>query len=100
MLNIPLPEAFITTILKDSPFGQPLIDALDDTPSTSVRLNSRKPQAPEFDSHEPVTWCPNAFYLKERPNFTLDPLFHAGAYYPQEAASMAVYDLVKSLNLP
>jgi len=100
MLNTPLPEAFITTILKDSPFGQPLIDALDDTPSTSVRLNLRKPQAPEFDSHEPVSWCPNSFYLKERPNFTLDPLFHAGVYYPQEAASMAVYDLVKSLNLP
>lgn len=100
MLNIPLPEAFITAILKDSPFGQPLIDALDDTPSTSVRINLRKPRALEFESNEPVTWCPNAFYLKERPNFTLDPLFHAGVYYPQEAASMAVYDLVKSLNLP
>jgi 16S rRNA C967 or C1407 C5-methylase (RsmB/RsmF family)/NOL1/NOP2/fmu family ribosome biogenesis protein len=100
MLNIPLPEAFVESILKDSPFGQPLIEALNDTPSTSVRINLRKPKVFDFQGNEPVSWCPNAFYLKERPNFTLDPLFHAGAYYPQEAASMAIYDLVKSLNLP
>jgi len=36
----------------------------------------------------PVPWCPNAFYLDERPAFTADPLFHAGLYYVQEASSM------------
>ncbi len=35
-----------------------------------------------------VKWCGSGFYLKERPQFTLDPLFHAGAYYVQEASSM------------
>lgn len=35
-----------------------------------------------------VPWCPDACYLPERPVFTLDPLFHAGAYYVQEASSM------------
>lgn len=29
-------------------------------------------------------------YLSERPSFTLDPLFHAGAYYVQDASAMMV----------
>lgn len=37
-----------------------------------------------------VPWCPSGFYLKERPVFTLDPLFHAGAYYVQDASAMFV----------
>ena len=35
-----------------------------------------------------VKWSKDSFYLVERPKFTLDPLFHAGAYYVQEASSM------------
>ncbi|RAJ00316.1 16S rRNA C967 or C1407 C5-methylase (RsmB/RsmF family) [Chitinophaga skermanii] len=35
-----------------------------------------------------IPWCPGAFYLSERPSFTFDPNFHAGAYYVQEASSM------------
>lgn len=41
-----------------------------------------------------VSWCDNGFYLAERPQFTLDPLFHAGGYYVQEASSMYM-ELVK-----
>ncbi|MFM7387550.1 MAG: RsmB/NOP family class I SAM-dependent RNA methyltransferase, partial [Bacteroidota bacterium] len=100
MLNVPLPEAFVASIAQDSPFGMPLIEALDHSASTSIRFNTRKPSVVAFEDLEPVPWCPNAFYLKERPNFTLDPLFHAGVYYPQEAASMAIYELIKSLQLP
>lgn len=37
---------------------------------------------------ERVPWTRLGYYLKERPVFTLDPLFHAGAYYVQEASSM------------
>lgn len=35
-----------------------------------------------------VPWCRSGFYLDHRPSFTFDPLFHAGAYYVQEASSM------------
>lgn len=35
-----------------------------------------------------IPWSSNGFYLSERPSFTADPLFHAGAYYVQEASSM------------
>jgi 16S rRNA (cytosine1407-C5)-methyltransferase len=37
-----------------------------------------------------VPWSSQGRYLKERPSFTFDPLFHAGCYYVQEAASMFV----------
>src|SRR5690606_23188992 len=34
-------------------------------------------------------------YLSDRPIFTLDPLFHAGTYYVQEASSMFLEYAVK-----
>ena len=42
-----------------------------------------------------MAWCEGAYYLPERPRFTLDPLLHAGAYYVQEASSMFVGQAVK-----
>lgn len=72
---------------------------------TSVRVNPLKEVAtspntcvgmpeecfPDYlpaEVEERVPWTRLGFYLKERPVFTLDPLFHAGAYYVQEASSM------------
>ena len=43
---------------------------------------------------EPVQWSSLGHYLSSRPVFTLDPLFHAGGYYVQEASSMYM-ELVK-----
>lgn len=58
---------------------------------TSIRVNPAKATAEKL-SHLPlqhaVPWCANGFQLAERPSFTLDPYFHAGAYYVQEASSM------------
>ncbi|MCE7926139.1 MAG: RNA methyltransferase [Haliscomenobacteraceae bacterium CHB4] len=42
-----------------------------------------------------VPWHPLGFYLPERPVFTLDPAFHAGAYYVQEASSMFLYEALR-----
>ena len=36
----------------------------------------------------PVPWTNHGRYLNQRPNFTLDPSFHGGKYYVQEASSM------------
>lgn len=59
---------------------------------TSVRINeskwSLKELAAAFPGAERVPWCPSGFYLKTRPSFTFNPLFHAGCYYVQEASSM------------
>ena len=46
----------------------------------------------------PVPWCRNAYYLSERPNFTLDPLLHAGVYYVQEAGSMFLDEVLRTLS--
>jgi 16S rRNA C967 or C1407 C5-methylase (RsmB/RsmF family)/NOL1/NOP2/fmu family ribosome biogenesis protein len=42
----------------------------------------------QFNIHAPVPWSQFGFYLKKRPSFTFDPLFHAGCYYVQEASGM------------
>ena len=44
-----------------------------------------------------VDWCPHGYYLNERPSFTLDPLFHAGAYYVQEASSMFIHHAAQTV---
>ncbi|MBA3828127.1 MAG: RNA methyltransferase [Taibaiella sp.] len=63
---------------------------------TSVRLHPAK-QSNAFINNDPVPWCPEGRYLDERPVFTTDPLYHAGAYYVQEASSMFLDHLLKHL---
>lgn len=74
-----------------------IVAALAAEPEVSVRVNPFKLSLAALREHfdplagEPVPWAAEeAFYLRERPSFTLDPLFHAGAYYVQEASSMYV----------
>ena len=45
-----------------------------------------------------VAWCPSGSYLSERPSFAHDPLWHAGAYYVQEAASMFIAQAYKVIE--
>ena len=63
---------------------------------TSVRLNPFKP-APVFETAQSVPWCKEGRYLDARPSFTLDPYFHGGAYYVQEASSMFLAHMFRSL---
>ncbi|MEL6135477.1 MAG: rRNA methyltransferase, partial [Bacteroidota bacterium] len=81
------PEAFTARIQKQFPHeASAFLAALDDTPATTLRLNSRKVSSPL--PYPQVPWHPQAYYLPERPLFTMDPWFHAGMYYVQEASSM------------
>jgi len=84
-----LPPPFIRS-LKDN-YGledELLLNSINKAESvTSVRLNPFK--LPDiYTNEEVVPWCEQGRYLEERPNFTADPLFHAGCYYVQEASSM------------
>jgi 16S rRNA C967 or C1407 C5-methylase (RsmB/RsmF family)/NOL1/NOP2/fmu family ribosome biogenesis protein len=76
-----------------------LLKALEQDAPTSLRINHRKLN---IDLPlEKVTWCKSGFYLPQRPLFVSDPLWHAGAYYVQEASSMALekaFLKIKSLN--
>jgi 16S rRNA C967 or C1407 C5-methylase (RsmB/RsmF family) len=57
---------------------------------TSIRLNPSKNSKfkNQISDFHKVPWSSDGYYLPERPSFTLDPEFHAGAYYVQEASSM------------
>lgn len=61
----------------------------------SIRINTTKgAQAPI--NAQLVPWSGRTgYYLPQRPTFTFDPLFHAGAYYVQEAASMFLGSVIE-----
>lgn len=48
------------------------------------------PAALDLPLNGNIPWCEEGFYLSKRPNFTLDPALHAGAYYVQEPSSMSL----------
>lgn len=52
----------------------------------SIRANAWKQV--DLSTTPRIPWARSGFYLPSRPVFTLDPRFHAGAYYVQEASSM------------
>jgi len=62
----------------------------------SIRLNPAK-QGVVPNGSTQVPWCPDGYYLGERPVFTLDPAFHAGAYYVQEPSSMFIHTILSQL---
>lgn len=87
-----LPEPFIQSLQNLQGFHEEAFTAVHQSGAqiTSVRLNPEKLKIKNstLKIEAPVPWSSNGYYLKERPSFTLDPLFHAGAYYVQEASSM------------
>ena len=81
-----------------------LLEGLSASPVTSIRHNPLKINQINSEGGEgsislpvdvPVPWCEGGYYLSTRPNFTFDPLLHAGAYYVQEAASMFIDHVVR-----
>ena len=76
------------------------LKALEAEPSASIRLNPAKLTECPFPDATPVPWSPYGYLLKERPVFTLDPLFHAGAYYVQDTSAMMVGHLFRQLIGP
>lgn len=71
--------------------------AFNNPASVSVRRNPLKTAASvgfQVDGTpvacRPIAWSPYGIMLEQRPQFTLDPMFHAGAYYVQDSSSMFV----------
>lgn len=74
---------------------------------TAIRLNPNKLpgaaapaavlEALSGADARPVPWSSYGYYLPQRPSFTMDPFFHAGTYYVQEASSMFLEHAVRSL---
>lgn len=83
-----LPEKFVK-MLQNLKLGD-AAEALTGSPEVSVRLNRAKPRPAiaSTEGAELVPWCERGVYLPSRPSFTLDPQWHQGLYYVQEAGSM------------
>ena len=110
-----LPEDFIreTRLLMGETRFNSYLEAFNEEAPVSIRLNPKKSLELRVESLEfatapqeghknsqlnPVPWCPEGIYLSDRPQFTFDPLFHAGCYYVQEAASMFITHILRELS--
>ena len=90
-----LPQAFIERtrqLLGETQYPQ-FEEALQTEIPVSIRPNLAKCHAKA--EGEPIHWASSGMYLKTRPTFTFDPLFHAGCYYVQEASSMFVEKVLR-----
>lgn len=93
-----LPADFITLMSAQMNADEfkSLEQALETDRITSIRFNRFKDMPAEHRyAGDIIPWCSDGMYLQQRPSFTLDPFFHAGCYYVQEASSMFVSHLLE-----
>ncbi|MBQ4414036.1 MAG: hypothetical protein II860_07895 [Prevotella sp.] len=98
-----LPADFVAEtrrIMGDERYNR-FVGAFDEEAPTSIRVNPRivgDGLKVMGDGGNQVPWCSEGYYLNNRPQFTFDPLLHAGCYYVQEASSMFVTHILRSIN--
>ncbi len=87
-----LPPRFVERIREQlgAEEAERLCEALEGEQPTSVRLHPLRGALSGWSEAEPIPWSEAGRYLAARPSFTLDPAFHGGAYYVQEASSQFV----------
>lgn len=100
-----IPDEFVRSLEGLGGVAAGLADAIaNTTPQVSVRFNRSKSgtQLPDgvagCPAGDAVPWCSEGLYLDERPQFTPDPLLHAGCYYVQDASSMIIAHVVRHLS--
>ncbi len=101
-MNTQLPIAFTERMRKQlgAEEAERLFEALDSVSPVSMRLNPAKcGEDGVWREGEAIAWSKNGRKLKERPSFTLDTAFHAGAYYVQEAASQFIDHIIAGEEL-
>lgn len=97
-----LPPDLVRHLQGDPNFDYDAFVAIHDNEqkTSSVRINPAKAfDLSLLNIDRAIPWCQSGYYLKERPIFTLDPLFHAGCYYSQEASSMFLDLAIRQLGL-
>ncbi len=107
MSVIPIPIPFEIQLRRElsEHDAQSLIEALDGEPTIAIRVNPYKMTSLDEvgekwgETIEQVPWSRYGFYLSDRPQFTFDSAFHAGAYYVQEASSQFVGHILSTLEL-
>lgn len=98
MVDLPKDFTEYTSQLFGTERWESFCRSLCEVPPVSVRVNPWK--SVSFGGVTPlrVPWCENAYWLSDRPDFTLDPRLHAGCYYVQEAGSMFLDHVVRYLQ--
>lgn len=93
-----LPEGFIAMMRSYGvAAAEDLLEGLANSDaSTAVRANTLR-GFKAADGFTAVPWLESGIYLPERPVFATDPRWHQGAYYVQDASSMALTAVVKEL---
>ena len=92
-----MPLGFVNRIKTQFPVDSDrFIESIDQPAAVSLRVNPRKFGL--SSSAEQIPWCNTGIFLPERPSFTLDPIFHSGAYYVQEASSMFVEQAFRQIE--
>lgn len=93
-----LPEKFVATLTAElgAEECQALCAALDTPATVAIRLHPDKASTAAAGAR-PIAWSDGGYYLDERPSFTTDPAFHAGAYYVQEPSSQFVGYLLRPI---
>lgn len=93
-----IPSSLLSSLRNVPGFDrEAFVAAHEQAPPVSVRRHPIKGST-LFPDLEVVQWCPKGIYLPQRPVFTLDPAFHAGAYYVQEASSMFLHHALLHLG--
>ena len=95
-----LPAPFLQSLEGVVGFNKTAFEAVHDSGETvtAIRVNPKKqPNQILFEHTSPVPWCTHGHYLEARPSFTLDPNFHAGAYYVQDASSMFLWQALSQV---
>ena len=92
-----LPADFLSMLPLSEEEKEKFVLSLNEPSVSSIRKNPlKKVTLPEGN---PVAWSRYGYYLPQHPVFTLDPLFHSGAYYVQEASSMFIEQVIMQLSL-
>lgn len=93
-MELPLPFVKELSAALPEAKAAEVISAIGGEPTTAVRLNPLKlndirvTDLPVAEGCSSRTFSAEGYFLSSRPQFAADPLFHAGAYYVQEASSM------------
>lgn len=100
MIEFPLPDAFAKRLQGQLTDSTVLEEALNEEAGTSIRLHPRKSKiSGSLPEGNFVLWNNDGLYLSERPKFGQDPLYHAGLYYPMEASSMFLKQVLDQVKL-
>lgn len=92
-----LPKPFLSTMqgLLSADEYSLFCSEMERPAKTFIRQNRAKVNVE--GASEQVVWCSDGLVLSHRPNFTFDPLLHAGAYYVQEQSSMFLHHVLRQV---